>query len=416
LPRRQYSFETFEIPSPEKKFVDSIVEFELDKHISSDLKNFYFSYHTSPREGKMMRVTSAALKKETTNYYLELLYRLKLSPSILDVSTCANANLVLSGKLNHSKPVAIADLGPNDLEITIIKNRDIEFSRQISLDDPEIGDVYFSPDEDEERLQSLTNSLSSRIINQIQEGLSLSRDIEESEELQQIYLLNGGSFAPLLSRALETDTGAVASQPKMPGEVSRKVPENFSLSLMATSLGLAVRALKSNVLETNLLPESLLSKEEKKKTSLAVTLPVLAILVLVAYQTVQMVLSDMRLAELGKQLEEVKDQAKIFSKVDLEYEEIQSKLGVLQQIEREHPTKLPVLRELTDTLPKDTWLTNIKIKKNQMEIRGYSASASGLIHLLEKSPYFKEAGFVGAVIREKALEKFTIKVELLQNP
>lgn len=416
LPRGKYSLETFEIPIPEEKFIDSMLEFELDKHISSDIKNFYFSCHKSPREGKMMRVTSAVLKKESANYYLELIYRLKLVPSILDLSTFANANLVLSGKLDPAKPVAIADLGPNDLEITIIKNREIEFSRQVPLDDPEIAEVYFLPDADGERFDSLMPRLSAKIIDQIQEGLSVCRDIDESESLNRIFLMNGGSFAPFLCRDLEKESGAVTSQFQFPREIAPRIPESHYPSLMSTSLGLGLRALTSNVLETNLLPPSLQPHKRKKKVKMAYVLPATAILLFTALMGIKTMQGKAKLADLEKQLQEVKGQAEILTHVDVESAGIQNRLGSMNRIEREHPARLPVMRELSETLPRDTWLTHIKIRKTKMEIKGFSASASQLVPLLEKSPYFKEAGFVGAVVREKALEKFTIKMKLAQNP
>jgi len=88
----------------------------------------------------------------------------------------------------------------------------------------------------------------------------------------------------------------------------------------------------------------------------------------------------------------------------------------LNSIEQAYPPKLPVLAELSRTLPGNTWLTNLKLVKNSLEISGYSETASQLVPIMEKSAYFKETGFVGTILREKEGEKFTIRTDIQVNP
>ena len=99
-------------------------------------------------------------------------------------------------------------------------------------------------------------------------------------------------------------------------------------------------------------------------------------------------------------------------KIDLEYISIEKYVDIFKAIDKQHPSKLPLLGKLSQSLPKDTWITNIKFQKGEIEIKGFSPSASKLIPLIEKSPHFKKTSFVGSIIRESMGEKFTIRAKL----
>ena len=59
-------------------------------------------------------------------------------------------------------------------------------------------------------------------------------------------------------------------------------------------------------------------------------------------------------------------------KVDLEYKTLQNYIRVLDRIDEIHPTKLPMLVELSRIMPKDTWLKKIQFKKGKMKINQFT--------------------------------------------
>ena len=123
----------------------------------------------------------------------------------------------------------------------------------------------------------------------------------------------------------------------------------------------------------------------------------------------------MTLASLDSQLQEIKIQAEDLEKIDLEFNNLKLEINRFNSIREKYPIKVPVLAELSRTLPPDTWLTSLKVSKNQMEINGYSSLASKLVPLLEKSPYFQETNFIGTILRESKGEKFTIRTQIARN-
>ena len=79
-------------------------------------------------------------------------------------------------------------------------------------------------------------------------------------------------------------------------------------------------------------------------------------------------------------------------------------------------SQLELLRELTDIIPEDTYLTDYNFREGRLEISGLSPSASKLIPLLEASPYFEEASFASAIISQgQELERFKIRLKIERN-
>ena len=181
---------------------------------------------------------------------------------------------------------------------------------------------------------------------------------------------------------------------------------------MLTSLGLGLRELKKQKIETNLLPHDLQPKRKKVNLKTTLALAATVVLLLAGWFANKAVYTNRTLGTLNEQLTEIKGQVASLEKIDLEYESLKHYVDILSAISRQYPDKLPVLGELSRSLPRDTWLTHLKVKQGEVEIKGYSPVASKLIPILEQSKTFKETGFVGTIINESAGEKFTIHADL----
>ena len=70
---------------------------------------------------------------------------------------------------------------------------------------------------------------------------------------------------------------------------------------------------------------------------------------------------------------------------------------------------LPVLRELTEILPNDAWLTTLALDAKGVELVGQAAAASTLISLLENSPRLERVEFASPVTRGRDREQFRIR-------
>ena len=409
LPRSKVTIQSFELPAPDRRSLDSIMKFELERHFSSDIESFYYSNHISARENNQYHIVCAAIKKDIANQYLELIQKLNLKTTILDVSTFTNLNLVkLSGGHNQTLSVMI-DLSLHCIEISILNNGILEFSKNFPVADKNYREAFISNEAQQKIINDSSEKISQIIVEEIQSALASCKGIDDSTSVEAIHILGGGNIANHLIPNLERITEVPTDWIQPPEFINSPTPNNYSTSYMATSMGLALRELKKNLVEVNLLPESL-KPMQRGKTNIKTTLALMAatVLFVIGFIANQHIHNNKILVSLDKQLEELKVEVGPLEKVDIEYESLQNYMEILDKIDQIHPTKLPMLIELSRIIPKDTWLKKIQFKKGNMEIRGVSGTASRLVPIVENSNYFRNTRFIGTIITDSIGEKFTI--------
>lgn len=416
LPRTHYSFQSFELPAPDLKSAHAMVPFELERHFSSNSDNFYFGYHASKTGENLFHVMSVTIKKATAHYYMELLARLNLKPSIIDVPTFSNANLILTPSTESLPLSALVDVGSQGIELSLLKDRHVDFSKNVPFNDPDFKRGFFQTNLDESYYESIAKGLAKIIVEQLQNALESSRNIDETESIEMIYLLGAGPYSPYLISQIQQRVEVSTSRVNTPADVSEESGHSFSNAYMATSLSLGLRELKQSEIKANFLSAELIPKKRKHNFKLTIGLATAVVFLLIGLFVNKIIHQNVTIAGLDRQLTDVKKQAESLQKIDREYDYLGDFINTLNSIEKKFPSKLPILAELSKTLAKDTWLTNIKIDKNDMEISGYSKTASRLVPIIENSPYFSKTRFVGSITNRKEGEKFTIRTELQGNP
>ena len=91
-------------------------------------------------------------------------------------------------------------------------------------------------------------------------------------------------------------------------------------------------------------------------------------------------------------------------------------LATIQSLESSTVRPLPILRELTDLLPSDAWLTTASLDVKGIELTGQASAASALIPLLENSPRFERVEFASPVTRGRDKEQFRIRASWEATP
>jgi Tfp pilus assembly protein PilN len=109
------------------------------------------------------------------------------------------------------------------------------------------------------------------------------------------------------------------------------------------------------------------------------------------------------------------------AQLSLEAQEVESLLrksrGLATQMQSlgkigQSPDKLKVLKDLTELIPDNTWLTNLQLSQQYVNLSGMSSSASDLIPLLDKSGMLKKTEFASPIVTDaNKLEHFKIKAE-----
>jgi Tfp pilus assembly protein PilN len=84
-------------------------------------------------------------------------------------------------------------------------------------------------------------------------------------------------------------------------------------------------------------------------------------------------------------------------------------LSAMQSAEQGGLRALPLLRELTELLPQDAWLSQLNADLRGVELVGQANAASQLIPLLEASGWLERAEFTSPVTRGRDREQFRLR-------
>jgi Tfp pilus assembly protein PilN len=115
------------------------------------------------------------------------------------------------------------------------------------------------------------------------------------------------------------------------------------------------------------------------------------------------------LVTTNQKIESLTPQVRAVEQVQKELERKRKLLATIESLETNALRPLPVLRELTELVPADAWLTSLSFDAKGVELTGQSSSASGLIPLLENSPRLDRVEFSSPVTRGRDKEQFRIK-------
>jgi Tfp pilus assembly protein PilN len=94
---------------------------------------------------------------------------------------------------------------------------------------------------------------------------------------------------------------------------------------------------------------------------------------------------------------------------------LEARAAVLDSLRVGTWQKLRLLQQLTKLLPDGTWLQQLNISEDAVEINGYSTHAADLVPPLENSPYFTQVEFTAPITRDNQnREVFRIRMRLKQ--
>jgi Tfp pilus assembly PilM family ATPase/Tfp pilus assembly protein PilN len=408
LPRQNSTVQSFDVPAPNAQALDSMIQLEMDRHFAFPLESMNVSYHVVPVAPNRNHVIAAATKRELAAMYLNWLARTGMKPSGMDLSLTSQMNLLDQNGAPSSELQAIVDISSTQADISLVKGKTLITSRSVTIPDKEFKKVFLYQDLPASLVDQVTKSCTNFLTEILESTLYGCKSLENEESISKINLFGGGWVANILASALQTQT-SVKTETVLPAFLKKDSPSDFAPSFQMTSLGLALRPALKDPIELNLHLQSQRKAKKKSAWKSTVVLSVAILAVFAGMLLGQTYRNKNTLDSLNRQLEEIKPRAAQLQKIDQHYANLSGYTEALNAIERRSPLKLPLLQELSRKLPKDTWVTRISIKEDQVEVQGYSASASKLIPLLEESDFLKDTQFKGSVTTQAIGERFTIR-------
>ncbi len=179
------------------------------------------------------------------------------------------------------------------------------------------------------------------------------------------------------------------------------------------SLGSLIESLSQKSNGLNLLKKG---EQERQKTPFVLTALLLLIILgmYAIYIVAPLRIEKKRLEEIDHQISIRKEDVKKIEALKKDIEALNDEVSTIRNFKENKPVALNILKELTNILPDNTWLTRVRIMQSTVEIEGYAGSATGLLSKLEASKYFKKAEFASPTFRDtrQNADRFIIKMEI----
>jgi type IV pilus assembly protein PilM len=219
-----YSVITKRIAMPflENDALESGVQVEVENIIPFPLKEIYYSYYImgvdEEKEG-MMNLLIVAAKKEIVDSYLEAFHMAGLKLSLLDVDIFTITNLVETIYQPKGFSVLVADVGASVTNIAIVKEANLEFTREILIGGKYVteeiarqNDTSFTAAEErklsfESDVQPIIQDLVSNVSSEINKTVNFYVATKPRETVGKIFLTGGSSRLPGLKDRVERETG-----------------------------------------------------------------------------------------------------------------------------------------------------------------------------------------------------------------
>lgn len=376
LARTAVSVKPIDLPAVGGEVRD-MVRFELERHLPFSADDAPFDFTPLPAEADAQggqRVLVAAADRRVMDAALRLADEARLRPSSLTVSAHDLVSLV---KLQRGRRVAWAHRSAGGTDVLFLDGAHLVLSRNLGGTDDALlaAEIH----------KSLT-SLRWRAY----DGVWLSGDGSAPEPDSDLVRVAPVTEPPYTARARSR---------------LAQLPEDGRGALQL-ALGLAsARRLRA----LDLLPKTMRPRRLTRSQLVTAGVGVVMLLLVIAALLVPGYRESRHLARINAEIARVDPEVRAVERVVRELERKRKLLATVDALERNGLRPLPVLRELTELLPNDAWLTTVSLDPKGVELTGQAAAASTLISILENSARLERVEFSSPVTRGRDKEQFRIR-------
>jgi general secretion pathway protein L len=380
LPRRRAVVKVIELPAVAGADVRRMVGFELERHLPFPAAEALFDFHVlDATADRPVRVLLVAVERRMFDRVHQLLQQAGLVPRLVDVGIHSLAVLAGGGGDRREGRVVL-QVEEADAELAVVRGGRLLLSRAFPL-----------PPNGKERAQTLAEEL--------RRSLGSLRP-EDREGIADVTAIGAGALSVTDWAELPLHT----TVPPPPGVTG--MPDDPRL---LPALAVALRRPNAGLLRTNLMPEEARPRPFPWPVAVTAALAGLTLLMVLAVPAVTMLRDERRLAALDAALAGLAPSVREAEQLAQSVERARRDVETLRSFESQHLRVLPLLRELTELLPQDVWLTNVSVDRKGLELAGFANSASQLIPLLEASPAFEGVEFTSPVTKGRDREQFRLK-------
>ncbi|MCZ6625075.1 MAG: PilN domain-containing protein [Deltaproteobacteria bacterium] len=179
------------------------------------------------------------------------------------------------------------------------------------------------------------------------------------------------------------------------------------------AVGAALRGLRENTFPVDLLPGAGKERRERLLSVLNTCLTILLLIVLLVWGGSYPLKDEIRLRRLQKEVEKIGPSVESLRREEEELKRLNKEISSVSGLHERSGEILRILDELSRIVPKSAYLSNLRYREGQIELRGSAENTSNLVPILERSPLFKNVRFNAPSTRRRdERETFSIKADL----
>jgi len=386
LPRASVTVKPIELPALGGE-VREMISFELERHLPFPSDDATFDYLLLPDERNGAtppagrQVVIAAADRRVVEGALRVAEEVKLRPVSL---TVAAHNLpALVGRRPRQEKVVWIHRSGDTSDLLFLVGGTIALSRSVASTD------------------------AATVVGEIQRSFTLVR----WRGCDAVWVSGDGQ--PEVTSAL-TERGMTVTEPPYTPRARGLLAAVTETPRGALDLAVAVAAGRLRPLE--LLPVGLRPRQITRPQLVTAGFAAATILLALGALLAPGWRETRRLADLNARITRLDTDVRATERVLQDLERNRRLLATIQSLENSSVRPLPLLRELTELLPNDAWLTLLSADTKGVELTGQASAAAALIPLLENSPRLERVEFSSPVTRGRDKEQFRIRASWEGSP
>ena len=389
VPRSWAIVKTAEFPLAVKENLSAVVSYEMDRLTPMDAEHACYDFGIIEEGGERLRILLTVMRSDILQSYLEPLREGGIHVDQAIVGSFAFG--VLSAYLRGRGSTIFADIRADGYEGGIIHEGKwyASFTGKLSSDD------------DESSVRAIVEEIQPLIEQMKKGGENPEVLVDHDRSSQWRNTLRERLRAPVRF-VREADLG-----------ISLPTGSEGKQGVPFTALGGALSDLWPGVMGVNLLAKGV---HKSAKTPMFLTIVLLSILVALGlfWLVSPLQVEEWKIETLDREISARKDEVKKIEVLKKEVENVEKEIAAIAAFKTPRPMALILLKEMTRVLPKNAWLSRIRIGDTTVDIEGYAASATEILSKLEVSEYFKKVEFSTPTFRDPRLnsDRFNIKMEI----
>ncbi|MEW6003223.1 MAG: PilN domain-containing protein [Nitrospirota bacterium] len=388
IPKAWAIIKTEEFPSTIKENLLSAVSYELDRLTPFSPEDAYHDFKILEESAAKLRILIMAAKADLIRPYIEALREKGITVERITVNL--SGICTLCRYIDRNGDFVFAEINEDEYEGALYSRGSImsAFTGNFS--------------ENDERLKVDT------IVTEIGSLMEEAQRENRSAKVAVLLKDKNPSLRELLKQQI--------SHPIMildETDIRLKTGLNLTEDVPYSAIGGVVESLWPKAKGLNLIKKG---HHEVTKTPIAFTI-VLSLLIIaigIFYMVAPLRVEEKRLKEIDKQIAIRKEEVRRVEAIKKEIGALRKEILAIENFKGNRSMALNILKELTTILPKNAWLTRVRIAESTVDIEGYASSATTLLSKLEASKLFRKAEFASPTFRDARMnaDRFIIKMEI----